>query len=61
MKNADIKIDKKTRDLNCTDDTLLSDICFYDYHSKLISIISQWIVKKVIHSNNYLAFAVKKG
>ena len=59
VKNADIKFDKKTRDLNCTDDTLLSDICFYDYHSKLIA-MNKPVNSKVIHSNNYLAFAVKK-
>lgn len=60
VKNVDIKFDKKTRDLNCTDDTLLSDICFYDYHSKLISMNKPMDSKKVIHSNNYLSFAVKK-
>ena len=60
VKNVDIKLDKKTRDLNCTDDTLLSDICFYDYHSKLISMNKPMDSKKVIHSNNYLSFAVKK-
>ena len=60
VKNADIKFDKKTRDLNCTDDTLLNDICFYDYHSKLISMNKPIDIKKVIHSNNYLSFAVKK-
>lgn len=60
VKNADIKFDKKTRDLNCTDDTLLNDICLYDYHSKLISMNKPIDIKKVIHSNNYLAFAVKK-
>ena len=60
VKNADIKFDKKKRDLNCTDDTLLNDICFYDYHSKLISMNKPIDIKKVIHSNNYLAFAVKK-
>lgn len=60
VKNVDIKFDKKTRDLNCTDDTLLSDICFYDYHSKLISMNKPMESKKVIHSNNYLSFAVKK-
>lgn len=60
VKNADIKFDKKTGDLNCTDDTLLNDICFYDYHSKLISMNKPIDIKKVIHSNNYLAFAVKK-
>lgn len=60
VKNADIKFDKKIRNLNCTDDTLLNDICFYDYHSKLISMNKPIDIKKVIHSNNYLAFAVKK-
>lgn len=60
VKNADIKFDKKTRNLNCTDDTLLNDICFYDYHSKLISMNKSIDIKKVIHSNNYLAFVVKK-
>ncbi|WP_289129140.1 hypothetical protein [uncultured Megamonas sp.] len=60
VKNADIKFDKKTRNLNCTDDTLLNDICFYDYHSKLISMNKPIDIKKVIHSNNYLTFAVKK-
>lgn len=60
VKNADIKFDKKTRNLNCMDDTLLNDICFYDYHSKLISMNKPIDIKKVIHSNNYLAFAVKK-
>lgn len=60
VKNVDIKFDKKTRNLNCTDDTLLNDICFYDYHSKLISMNKPIDIKKVIHSNNYLAFAVKK-
>lgn len=63
VKNADINFDKKTketRSLICTDDTLLSDIYFYDYHSKLISMNKPIDSKKVIHSNNYLAFAVKK-
>lgn len=63
VKNADINFDKKTketRSLICTDDTLLSDICFYDYHSKLISMNKPIDSKKVIHSNNYLVFAVKK-
>lgn len=60
VKNADIKFDKKTRNLNCTDDILLNDICFYDYHSKLISMNKPIDSKKVIHSNNYLTFAVKK-
>ena len=55
-----IKKPKETRSLICTDDTLLSDICFYDYHSKLISMNKPIDSKKVIHSNNYLAFAVKK-
>lgn len=60
VKSTDIKLDKKNKIINCTDDTLLSDICFYDYHSKLISINKPVDSKKVIHTNNYLSFAVKK-
>lgn len=57
----DIKLDKKKRG---TKDAVIKgshfrDICFYDYHSKLIS-MNKPIDSKVIHSNNYLSFAVKK-
>ncbi len=60
IKYTDIKLDKKTRKIIATDDTLLKDICFFDYHSKLISMNKPVDSKKVIHTNNYLAFAVKK-
>lgn len=57
---TDVTIDKDTKKRNYTDDTLLNSIRFYDYHSKLISMNKPMDSKKIIHSNNYLAFAVKK-
>ena len=57
---TDVTVDKDTKKRNYTDDTLLNSIRFYDYHSKLISMNKPMDSKKVIHSNNYLAFAVKK-
>ena len=56
----EIKLNKKTRQLENIDSEYLSDICFYDYHSGLISMNKPLDSKKVIHSNNYLSFAVKK-
>lgn len=63
IKYSDIKIDKKNKDKNpliCTDAAILKDIRFYDYHSKLISMNKPIDSKKIVHTNNYLAFAVKK-
>lgn len=58
----DIKLDKKKRGTKeaVKKERHFVDICFYDYHSKLISMNKPVDSKKVIHSNNYLAFAVKK-
>lgn len=58
----DIKLDKKKRGTNeaVEKGSYFKEICFYDYHSKLISMNKPVDSKKVIHSNNYLAFAVKK-
>lgn len=55
----DIKLDKKTRTVNRTS-PYFKKICFYDYHSQLISMNKPMDAKKVIHSNNYLSFWVKK-
>ena len=57
----DIKLDKKTRGTSeaVVKGSYFKEICFYDYHSKLIS-MNKPIDSKVIHSNNYLSFAVKK-
>ena len=58
----DIKLDKKKRGTSeaVVKGSYFKEICFYDYHSKLISMNKPVDSKKVIHSNNYLAFAVKK-
>lgn len=58
----DIKLDKKKRGTSeaVEKGSYFKEICFYDYHSKLISMNKPMDSKKVIHSNNYLAFAVKK-
>ena len=58
----DIKLDKKKRGTSeaVVKGSYFKEICFYDYHSKLISMNKPMDSKKVIHSNNYLAFAVKK-
>lgn len=58
----DIKLDKKKRGTSeaVIKGSYFKEICFYDYHSKLISMNKPVDSKKVIHSNNYLSFAVKK-
>lgn len=58
----DIKFDKKKRGTSevVVKGSYFKEICFYDYHSKLISMNKPVDSKKVIHSNNYLSFAVKK-
>lgn len=58
----DIKLDKKKRGTSeaVVKGSYFKEICFYDYHSKLISMNKPVDSKKVIHSNDYLAFAVKK-
>lgn len=59
IKHLDIKMDKKERKINKSGG-IFSYICFYDYHSKLVSMNKPIDPKKVIHSNNYFSFAVKK-
>lgn len=61
-KYQDIKLDKKKRGTSeaVVKGSYFEEICFYDYHSKLISMNKPVDSKKVIHSNNYLSFAVKK-
>ncbi|WP_279223156.1 hypothetical protein [Megamonas hypermegale] len=62
VKCVEVKMDKKTRTLEKLDksDEDFSNIRIYDYHSKLISMNKPVDPKKVIHSNNYFSFAVKK-
>ena len=58
-----IKMDKKAgrpvKDLS-DGDSQYEDIVFYDYHSRLVSMDKPQDPKKVIHSNNYLSFWIKK-
>ncbi len=56
---AEIKIDKKTGNLDRSD-PYYNEICYYDYHSKLISMNKPQDPAKIIHSNNYYSFWVKK-
>lgn len=56
---VNIKLDKKTRDIDRTIERL-SFICAADYYSKLIDMNKPIDSKKIIHSNNYLSFFVKK-
>lgn len=55
----DVRMDKKTRILDRSH-PFFGDICFYDYHSQLISMNKPVDGKKIIHSNSYLSFCVKK-
>lgn len=57
--NVEIKIDKKTRTIERSS-PFFKDICFYDYNSQLISMNKPVDGKKIIHSNSYLSFFVKK-
>lgn len=55
----EIKLNKKTRQLEDISSEHLNIIRFYDYHSRLMS-MNKPVNNKIIHSNNYLSFAVKK-
>ena len=55
----EVHLDKKTKNVDRSH-PLFSLFCFYDYHSQLISMNKPMEPKKIIHSNNYLSFFVKK-
>lgn len=55
----DIKLDKKTRELNITEEERRR-ISYYDYNSKLVDMNKPIDNKKIIQSNNFLSFWVKK-
>ena len=59
IENVDIRMDKKTNTL-IAGQSSFCDICNYDYQSRLVSMNKPVDSKKVIHSNNYLSFWVKK-
>ncbi|MCI6019829.1 MAG: type I-B CRISPR-associated protein Cas8b/Csh1 [Clostridiales bacterium] len=56
---VEIKKDKKTKEIDRSSQNF-PVICFYDYQSQLISMNKPMDGKKIIHSNNYLSFFVKK-
>lgn len=56
----DIKIDKKEKKLMGKTNINFYNICNYDYNSKLIDMNKPIDGKKIIHSNNYLSFFIKK-
>lgn len=56
---VEIKLNKKTREIESSSSDL-KEVCFYDYHSQLVSMNKPMDGKKVIHSNNYFSFFVKK-
>ena len=49
---VEIKMDKKNGIIDKSSE-YYNEICFYDYHSKLISMNKPLDPRKVIHSNNY--------
>lgn len=57
---VDIKLNKKTREIEISDSQYLDKIKFYDFHSQLVSMNKPIDTKKVIHSNNCYSFFVKK-
>lgn len=61
IRQCSVKMDKKSRTIERipADDQLYERICFYDYHSRLVSMDKPQDPKKVIHSNSYLSFWVK--
>lgn len=57
--NVEIVKDKKTKEID-RNQSGFKEVCFYDYQSQLISMNKPIDPKKVIHSNSYLSFFVKK-
>lgn len=59
-RTVDIQYDRKTGEVLGKQDGRYHLICFLDYWSKLVDMNKPVDSKKIIHSNNYLAFAIKK-
>lgn len=55
----EIKMDKKTGKIDKSA-SYYKEFCYYDYYSKLISMNKKQDPAKIIHSNNYYSFWVKK-
>lgn len=61
-KSIDIKYDRKLKDIDRSSINVcdLDFICIADYNSKLIDMNKPIDSKKIIHSNNYMSFFIKK-
>lgn len=60
LDSLDIKYNKKTSKIEGRENLYFKDICNYDYNSKLIDMNKPIDGKKIIQSNNYLSFIIKK-
>lgn len=60
MCQMDLKFNKKTKQMEGVSERYYGKVCFFDYHSQLVSMDKPIDSKKVIHSNNYLSFWVKQ-
>lgn len=60
VEQVDIKYIKKTDELRGKENKYYELVCYLDYHSKLLEMNKPIDPKKIIHTNNYLSFAVKK-
>lgn len=56
---TEFKLDRKTGEINKSA-VRFNEFCYYDYYSDLISMNKPQDTAKIIHSNNYLSFWVKK-
>jgi len=56
----DIKMDKKERKLIGRTNAYFKNVCNYDYNSKVTDMNKPIDSKKIIQSNNYLSFIIKK-
>lgn len=59
VETCSIKINKKTKELERIPANY-EELCFFDYHSRLVSMDKPQDSKKIIHSNNYLSFWIKQ-
>lgn len=57
---VDIYMDTKNKVLQGKTNNKFNHICFYDYNSQIISINKSIEKKKLVQSNNYLCFFIKK-
>lgn len=58
--SVNIKYNKKTKELEGKLNNNFKHICEWDYNSRLIDMNKPIDGKKIIHSNNYLSFFIKK-